>query len=104
MSPVPAMRLLWNYLCRNTNLHQFVVYIFKFFPVLINNMGFNTSFRKFYLQVGLCCDVYTSKSPRLLRYIAKPFHPQIIQTRELHQKLITMIINQSEGFMLSFCI
>lgn len=81
------------------------VYIFKFLPLPTNNAGFNTSFRKFcYLQLDLCCDVYHSKSPILFIFVAKSLHPPIIQTQKLHQKLITMIINQSEGFILSFCI
>lgn len=75
----------------------------RFFPLPPDNLRFHTAFLKFgYLQLALGCDVYASKSSCLLVYTAKSLHPQIIQPQKLHQNLITVIINQREGFILSF--
>lgn len=80
-----------------------LLFVFKFFPLPPDDVRFHTAFLKFgYLQLALGCDVYASKSSCHLVYTAKSLHPQIIQPQKLHQNLITVIINQSEGFILSF--
>lgn len=106
MSPAPAHEVPFrSYLHRNPRRSQFSFYIFKFFPMPTTNVESDTSFEKFhYLRLDLRRDVYTSKSPRLHVHVPKSLHPRIIQTEKPYRKLITTIINQSEGFILSFCI